>query len=128
MKTQIMTATWWQKKKDVLQYAKDDAKRKIERERSKMQRDLNATRTSRIRAEMGFAAYYKAGAMPNTFLGKKRDYLQRINPMADCYISHDGEVLVRYPEPKNELGDDKFVEKEEQEEREADPNRRAGDV
>ena len=124
----VLGAGWWRKKKDMLQNILEDANKKIEKERKKMEKNTLATRTSTIRSEMGLANYYKANYFPKSKSGRMRDYLERMNPEPEVYITKDKEIMIRYPELIKKMGDEQFLVEEEEEGTSNDPNRRAGDI
>ncbi|GMI42174.1 hypothetical protein TeGR_g1769 [Tetraparma gracilis] len=75
---------------------------------------------------MGFKAYYKAAWRTKGREGQKRDYLERMSPEPEVYIDKNKEIQVKYPEPVKKPGDEQFVKEEEEDDADADPNRRAG--
>ena len=107
-----MGAQWWHRKKAFMQNAKEDELRELEKQRRIEEKRVHKARNQQIRAEMGLGNYYSF-AKKNRM---KRDYLERMQPLAEVYLDADNQVQIKYPDPIKKMGDEQFEEKDDDEE------------
>jgi Ca2+-binding EF-hand superfamily protein len=120
----ILGAQWWKKKQAMLQGIKEDENRKLEKERKAEWTRAMKSRKMHIRAELGVVNYYRGFFQPDSFIGRKRDYLERMNPEPLVLINKSKEIVVQNQEPIKKVGDEQYVAKDDEDN---DPNRRAGE-
>mmetsp|Transcript_23322 Transcript_23322/g.43830 ORF Transcript_23322/g.43830 Transcript_23322/m.43830 type:complete len:296 (-) Transcript_23322:56-943(-) len=112
MCSNIMGAQWWHRKKAFMQNAKEDELRELEKQRRIEEKRAHKARNQQIRAEMGLGNYYSF-AKKNRM---KRDYLERMQPLAEVYLDADNQVQIKYPDPIKKMGDEQFQENDDDEE------------
>ena len=118
MMANVMGSSWWNSKKAELAFIKESEIKKLDDMRRKEEKKLIQERNNMIRTEIGVIDYLRGS--------KKKDYLLRMNPDPEVYIDANREVQIRYPDKIHLPGDDAFLKKEEDDEEDANPNKRAG--
>jgi len=116
MCSNVMGSQWWNKKKIMLANIREDEMRKLEKQRKSEQRKQAKIRNQGVRAEMGLVDYYSFHKKSKM---KKRDYLERINPMPEVYIDKDNQLQTKIPDPIKKPGDEQYIKEQEEEEQEA---------